>query len=157
MTIRKYEAHDKEQCIGVFKSNMPKFFDAEELAPFINFLDKQERGEPGLPAQKEDYYYVIELPGSGIIGCGGFYVAEEVNEVRLAWGMIHAVYHKKGLGTALYKFREQKMKQGWPDHQITPGTSQHTFLFYERMGMKVISISKKGYGEDLDRYDMMME
>ena len=157
MFIRSYTPADKKFCIDVFKSNMPQFFDEEELPPFIEWLERQERGVPGHSGSMEDHYYVIELEDKGIIGCGGIYVAKDVKEVRFAWGMIHADYHKKGFGTALYKFREQKMKEGWPDHSITLGTSQHTFPFYERMGMKVINMIPKGYGDDLDRYDMKLE
>lgn len=154
MEIRTYTAADKNACIEVFKSNLPKYFDPAELPLFLAWLEKQEIGEPGHSGSLEDHYYVLEMGEKGIVGCGGFYVANDADEVRFAWGMIHSGFHKHKLGTELSKFRILKMKEGWPNHKITLGTSQHTFPFYEKMGMKVVKIIPKGYGEELDRYDM---
>lgn len=154
MIIRNYTAADKNACIEVFKSNCPKFFDEAELPPFIGCLERQGSGKTALEISEKDFYYVIELHGHGIIGCGGFYVLKDVKEARLAWGMIHADFHKKKFGTALYNYRFDRIKYFFPQHRLTLGTSQHTYAFYERMGMKVVANIPQGYGEQLDRYDM---
>lgn len=159
MKIREYNLSDKEACIRIFDSNCPKFFDIAERNPFINWLDHQ--GDKNIkyesPAYKNvetDGYYVIEAPDSSIIGCGGFYILSNTKEARLAWGMIHADYHKQGLGTALYNYRKEVIHKYWPQHTITLGTSQHTYSFYKKMGLNVTETRKAGYGADLDRYDM---
>ena len=154
MIVRNYKAADKDACIGIFKSNCPKFFDETELIPFIEWLEKQGSGKTALEISLKDCYYVIELPDQEIVACGGFYILKEVEEARLAWGMIHSGFHRKGFGTLLYNYRFDKIRNDWPQHRITLGTSQHTYTFYEKMGMKVIGNVPKGYGEQLDRFDM---
>jgi ribosomal-protein-alanine N-acetyltransferase len=118
-------------------------------------MDKQASKTPTYANAEKDAYYVIEIPGKGLIACGGFYIVKEQKEARLAWGMIHVDFHTKGYGTALYKYREEMIKKDWPGYTITLGTSQHTYAFYQKMGMQVTAIIKSGYGADLDRYDMV--
>ncbi|SVC90586.1 uncharacterized protein METZ01_LOCUS343440, partial [marine metagenome] len=36
-------------------------------------------------------------------------------------------------------------------------TSQHTYRFFEKFGFIVKQISKNGYGERLDKYDMILK
>src|SRR5688500_133554 len=107
MIIREYKTDDKDSCIQIFNSNCPKFFDKSELELFDKWLDHQVSENaiyqsPAYSNSEKDAYYVIELPGSGIIGCGGFYIVKDQNEARLAWGMIHSKFHRQGFGTALY-------------------------------------------------------
>lgn len=159
MTIREYQLKDKQKCIEVFNSNCPKFFDKSELELFNKWLDHQVSENPiyQSPAyfnSEKDDYYVVVLPQAGVIGCGGYYILKDQKEARLAWGMIHSSYHKRGYGTALYKHRKEIINKHWPDHVITLGTSQHTYPFYEKMGMNVTASIKAGYGPELDRFDM---
>ena len=99
-------------------------------------------------------FFVVELPETGIVGCGRFYIVKDKNEARLAWGMIHSNLHKQGYGTALYNYRKEIIKKEWPNHIMVLGTSQHTYSFYEKMGMTITANIKAGYGPDLDKYDM---
>lgn len=159
MIIREYTPSDKEKCIDVFDSNYPKFFDIAERGLFIKWLDHQADNSvayksPVYKNAEKDAYYIIEIPGHGIVGCGGFYVLKESREARLAWGMIHSAFHKQGYGKALYNHRIEIIKSEWPGYAVTLGTSQHTYPFYQRMGMKVVATIKDGYGAGLDRYDM---
>lgn len=159
MTLRDYTTEDKEQCLAVFRSNCPLYFDESEYLLFAQWLDHQGNSEMGYQSPTyantvQDCYYVVELPEIGIVGCGGFYIQNEPQEARLAWGMIHSSFHKQGYGTHLYKHRYHAIQLHWPNHQLTLGTSQHTFAFYEKMGFTVVDTIPSGYGEDLDRYDM---
>lgn len=159
MIIREYKPEDKVNCVEIFNSNCPKFFDKSELDLFGKWLDHQA-GEssiyqsPTYTNSEKDAYYVIELGQEGVIGCGGLYIVKDQKEARLAWGMIHSSFHKKGYGTALYNYRRDVIKKHWPNHIVTLGTSQHTYAFYEKMGLTVTATVKSGYGTDLDRYDM---
>jgi ribosomal protein S18 acetylase RimI-like enzyme len=158
MLLRDYQSRDKEKCIEIFQSNYPKFFDEAELGLFIQWLDHQD-GDAGYKSPtysnaEKDEYFVIEHPEKGVVGCGGFYIVKDVNEARLAWGMVHSDFHKQGYGTALYNYRKEIIQKEWPNHLIVLGTSQHTYAFYEKMGMRVTANIKAGYGPDLDRYDM---
>jgi [ribosomal protein S18]-alanine N-acetyltransferase len=159
MTIREYKLKDKQNCIDIFQSNCPKFFDKDELQQFIAWLDHQ--ADPGFPYQSPTYkntevdaYYVIEHPQSGLIACGGFYVLKNKPEARLAWGMVHSDFHNRSYGTALYEHRKTILKEKWPAHKITLLTSQHTNSFYEKMGLKVLTRQKDGFGPGLDQVDM---
>lgn len=159
MKIRAYTPADKGKCLDVFKSNCPKYFDRSELELFERWLEHQASEHPVYQSptytnSERDAYYVIEIPVSGIIGCGGFYIVKDLPEARLAWGMIHVNFHRQGYGTALYQYRNDIIQREWPRHVLTLGTSQHTYSFYEKMGLTVTAIVKSGYGEDLDRYDM---
>lgn len=159
MIIREYKIEDKDSCIEIFKSNCPFFFDKSELDMFDKWLDHQVNKNsiyksPTFTNSERDTYYVIELPDIGVVGCGGFYILKDIHEARLAWGMIHAKFHRQGLGTVLYKHRSDIIKRDWPNHVLTLGTSQHTYSFYEKMGLTVTGKVKSGYGEDLDRFDM---
>lgn len=159
MTIREYKIEDKEKCLDIFKSNCPKFFDNEEFELFEKWLDHQTSDtsiyqSPTYTDSERDVYYVIEVSEFGIIGCGGFYILKDQKEARLAWGMIHSEFHRKGFGTALFNYRKDIIKRDWPNHALTLGTSQHTYSFYKKMGLAVDAITKAGYGQDLDKYDM---
>ena len=161
MILRKYTSKDKEKCIEIFQSNCPKFFDKSELSLFINWLDHQVGNDskdqsPTYTNSEKDYYFVVELPETNIVGCGGFYIVKDKNEARLAWGMIHSNFHKQGYGTALYNYRREIITKEWPNHSIGLGTSQHTYSFYEKMGMTITAILKAGYGPDLDKYEMTL-
>lgn len=159
MTIRLYNLKDKQACLNIFDSNYPKYFDKSERDMFDKWLSHQTDStinykSPTYTNSEADAYYVLELPNKKIIACAGFYILKDEKEARLAWGMIHADYHKQGFGTALYNHRKEKIREVWPNHKITLGTSQHTFPFYEKMGMQVMNSFKDGYGIGLDRYDM---
>jgi [ribosomal protein S18]-alanine N-acetyltransferase len=41
--------------------------------------------------------------------------------------------------------------------EIHLDTSQHTYRFFEKSGFSVKKISKNGYGEGLDKYDMILK
>lgn len=159
MTIREYMREDKEKCLEVFESNCPLFFDKSELELFDKWLDHQggentDYRSPTYVNTVKDAYYVMEDRELDIIGCGGFYIAKDQNEVRLAWGMIHSNFHRQGYGTTLFTYRRDIIKRDWPNHVLTLGTSQHTYKFYEKMGLTVTGSEKSGYGADLDKYDM---
>ena len=161
MNIRTYLHRDQHACLQIFDSNFPRYFDVDERAPFIKWLQHQEDPEipytsPTYQNAEKDVYYVAENSDGQITGCGGFYIVKELNEARLAWGMVHSELHGTGVGTALFKYRIEAIKKDWPRHLITLGTSQHTYPFYEKMGMRVVQMIPKGYGPDLDRYDMVL-
>ncbi len=59
---------------------------------------------PTYTSSERDAYCVIEVPEFGIIGCGGFYIVKELNEAKLAWGMIDTKFHRQEFGTALYNY-----------------------------------------------------
>lgn len=157
--IRNYQSTDKNQCLAVFQSNCPQYFDVAEYAMFEKWLDHQgnidvEYSSPTYNDSKLDVYLVLCNDQNEILGCGGYYVLKDESEARLAWGMIHHNFHGEGHGRQLFDYRERDILKRFPDIKVTLGTSQHTFQFYEKMGMKVVEVIPKGYGPDLDQVNM---
>ena len=157
--IRNYQSTDKNQCLAVFQSNCPQYFDVAEYAMFEKWLDHQgnndvEYSSPTYNDAKLDVYLVLCNNQNEILGCGGYYVLKDESEARLAWGMIHHDFHGEGHGRKLFDFREKDIVSRFPNIKITLGTSQYTFPFYEKMGMKVVEIIPQGYGPDLDQVNM---
>ena len=143
ISIRAYAPSDRNACLTIFRSNLPKYFAPEELPLFTSWLDK-----PGL----EDYF-VLEVEGE-VIGCGGFYALPDLQQAILAWGMIHSAYHGQGYGRQLTDYRLERMRERYPSYRLCLSTSQHTFGFYEKQGYVVREVIKDGFGEGLDKYIM---
>lgn len=146
MQITKYTPSFRENCIEIFKTNLPKFFAAEELQLFENFLDYEI----------EENYYVIKTNGL-LVGCGGIFFDAKNNEAGLSWGMVHADYHRQGIGKLLTQFRLDLLKKIYPDKSLRIETSQHTAEFYEKNGFSIVDIVPEGFAEGIDKYSMKME
>lgn len=146
MKIINYTQIFREDCIKIFKSNLPKFFAMEELPFFESFLDQDT----------EDNYFVVKIDGQ-IIGCGGIFLDSKSNVGGLSWGMVHADYHGKGIGKAFTQFRIDLLKKTYPSIPYKIETSQHTAEFYEKNGFKTVEIVPDGFSKGIDKYTMIME
>lgn len=146
MKIINYTKIFREDCIKIFKSNMPKYFALEELPLFESFLDQNT----------EENYFVVKLDGH-VIGCGGFFLDTKNNTAGLSWGMVHSDYHGKGIGKALTQYRIDLLKKTYPTLPYKIETSQHTAEFYKKNGFKTIEIVPDGFGKGIDKYTMIIE
>ena len=152
MTIRPYLHTDKESCLAVFKSNMPKFFAPHELADFDKWLDNQhDRHTIG----GINEYFVVELDGE-IIACGGYSFNKERNESRMTWGMVKNDMHKQGIGTMFLKYRIEAVRDQYPGSAISLDTTQHSYPFFETLGFKTTKVTDNFYTEGMHRYDMVL-
>jgi GNAT superfamily N-acetyltransferase len=151
--IRAYNATDRQACLDIFDSNCPQYFAPSERKYIENWLTAQNEERPTYPNSAEDRFYVLEYEGK-IVACGGFYLLKDENSASISWGMVHADHHKKGFGRDLFQYRLEVVRQLRPGVKILLDTSQHTFGFFEKMGMKVKEVTEDGYGAGLDRYDM---
>ncbi len=153
MIIRPYTPSDAIKCREVFISNIPKYFAENE----IEFLDKWLNALDNDTLHHSDaesiYFYVLELKGE-LIGCAGFYFVKGENKAQLNWGMVHAEHHNQGYGKLFFDYRVNKIKELSPDRQVTLWTSQYTFKFYEKLGMKTESVTPNGFGNGFDKYVM---
>lgn len=155
LSFRPYVATDFEACLAIFDSNTPPYFDAEERAPFASWLEKIGLGKLAYSNTDFEYYEVAELDGQ-IVACAGFYIVHKEKVARMAWGMVDRAHHGKGVGSAHLKRRIQLMQEQYAGYQIDLGTSQHTYNFYAKLGFEVTTIIPNGYGEGIDRYDMVL-
>lgn len=146
MKIIKYEPSHREECIEIFKSNLPKFFATEELPLFEDFLDQDI----------DDNYYVVEENGH-MIACGGIFLDKKSDEAGLSWGMVHANHHKRGIGKFLTEYRIDLLKKVYPSKNYKVDTSQHTAPFYEKRGFEILEIVPDGFAPGIDKYIMKMK
>lgn len=153
--IRNYTASDRNACMEVFKTNVPKYFTSEEVNEFDRFLTKLS----DLEALDNPFYYVLELDNR-IIGCGGFGEKEGIDGIAsttFVWGMVHNDYHKKGFGEKLLRFRLTEIRIQFPNRKAILDTTQFSYTFFEKYGFKTVKITENSYGEGMHRYDMVLE
>lgn len=145
--IRAYQPEDREACLAVFDTNIPKFFSIEERAAFADFLDRA----PGR-------YAVVCDDGGTIVGSGGLAGSlYDPSAAALTWGMIDARRHGQGFGRALTEERLRWL-EGMPEFAafevVRIDTSHETEAFYEKFGFRTVRRIPNGYREGLDRCDM---
>jgi ribosomal protein S18 acetylase RimI-like enzyme len=140
MRFRPYQQSNKEQCLELFRSNVPKFFAVHEESEFRDYLEHP------------DFYFVLEQ--EKILGCGGYGISGDAG--YLAWGMVERSQHGTGLGKRLLLERLNLLSQHDNVSRIVLDTSQHTFGFFEKLGFTVDRITEDGYAPELHRYDMTL-
>lgn len=146
VTIRDYQPSDEVACLGVFNSNIPKYFAEGERQEYLRFLrDKADR----------QTYLVLEQDQE-IVGCGGYYVKLGEGWGGLTFGMVEHSLHGTGLGKRLLLERLNRLVQIPKVEEIYLDTSQHTAGFFERLGFITEEITLNGYWDGLDRYDMKL-
>jgi [ribosomal protein S18]-alanine N-acetyltransferase len=155
MIIKIYTTEYRQDCLAIFDSNCPKYFDVSEKKLLINWLNGLDSGIITYKNVASIYFYVLIHNGDAI-ACGGFYILQDKNIANMVWGMVHAAHHGNGFGKALFEYRIQQIKALFTKHAIVLDTSQHTFTFFKKLGFKVTNISPNGYGKGLGRYDMIL-
>jgi GNAT superfamily N-acetyltransferase len=143
--IVSYQPAFRAACIEIFESNMPKFFAPDEAELFAGWLDHHS-GEN---------YYVLESAGR-ILACGGIAVNAAETQTGLTWGMVHARHHGRGIGKLFTQHRINLLKLKYPFAVCSMETSQHTAVFYKKLGFSVSQIIPNGFGEGLDKYIMQL-
>tara|TARA_B100000085_G_scaffold83653_1_gene75472 strand:+ start:293 stop:766 length:474 start_codon:yes stop_codon:yes gene_type:complete len=145
MRIKPYKQKYFDNCVDIIESNTPKYILPIEHLAFKNYLLK-----------KNKTYFVL-FNGFNLVACGGYGINDSQTKAGLSWGLVHRKHHSQGIGSYLLRFRIENIKKKYPSVNIHLDTSQHTYKFFERFGFKVRKISKDGYGEGLDMYDMILD
>lgn len=94
---------------------------------------------------------------SAIVGCGGFFITEDISLARLVWGMVRRDWLRQGLGRFLLLFRLREIAKAGGVQMIRLETSQHSAPFFESQGFKVVRVTKDGTAEGLDRVELTMK
>ncbi|WGQ08773.1 GNAT family N-acetyltransferase [Pedobacter gandavensis] len=143
INIRAHQPEDRPALLSLLRLNTPAYFSPEEEADFIDYLD-----------HFADHYYVLEIDGE-ILGCGGFNLSEDEETGKISWDMFHPNSQGKGLGTALTKFRIEKIKEIDSVKILSVRTSQMAYKFYEKFGLELREVVKDYWevGFDLYRLD----
>jgi GNAT superfamily N-acetyltransferase len=142
IVFRDYNAADFESCLRIFDSNTPAYFAPHERLDFVAHFEEQQ------------IYFVLEQD-SLVVACGG------LEQVRagiwvLTYGMVQRELHGQGLGTVLLEKRLEWLR-GRGANELHLDTSQHSRGFYARFGFIERGFIANGYGEGLDRFDMVLE
>jgi len=140
---RLYRASDRPACIGLFGTNVPRYFHENERQDFIGFLDT------------EALHYLLVLEGEDVLGCGGFSLGDDGRTANLCWGMVRSDRHGQGIGAQLLLARLQAIATTSAT-QVRLATSQHTAGFYQRYGFVVHSIQPNGFAPGLDEVEMRL-
>lgn len=149
--ILAYNDNFKQGCLAAFQSNIPVYFTPEEINDFTNFLE--QRAMPKANEIQSTFYYVL-LNNNEVIGCGGFGERERDGTVTLAWGLVHADFHKKGFGKFLLHHRLTEARNVYPSKTIYLDTTQFSCSFFEKFGFKTTKITNDFYMKGMHRYDM---
>ena len=142
--IQLYEKQYFVDCLNLFKSNTPTFFDPSEEELLQKYLN-----------QEGINYYLFFDEKNKLVATGG-YEHEQSSKIVLTWGMVDKKLHNNGYGRYITEYRLKKINKEFANTDVILNTSQHTFKFYEKFGFKVIKITKNGYGFELDKYDMIL-
>ena len=140
-----YNIYFLESSLNLFRSNTPKFFDPSEENLFKNYLMKDTIN-----------YYLFFNQSDILVSAGGYEYEKKSNIITLTWGMVDKKFHNQGYGTYITEYRLKKIITEFPNTNVALNTSQHTFRFYEKFGFEVITVKKNGYGNGLDKYDMIL-
>lgn len=154
MKIRNYKPNDRQQCVAIFNSNAPLFFDPNELPDFEFWLNGQDEKRLAYRQTEVECFFVAELENN-IIACGGYYIPREEQRANMVWGMVHNAAHRKGVGRTLIDFRIQQIHELYPEYAISLDTTQHSFHFFEKFGFATTKITADFYAKGLHRYDMI--
>lgn len=98
--FRPYTPNHLDDVVGIFRSNIPKYFGPREEQGLRDFL--AEYGE--------DYY--VLLHDGEIVGSGGIALNPE-QTVSLCCGMIRKDHFGTGLGRELTEFQVQGARKVW--------------------------------------------
>ena len=141
--IRPYLPADRDSCLTIFRSNVPRYFDSSELPEFENFLEKPD-GD----------YFVVEIDGA-VVACGGCYVRDGTG--CLSWGMVSRENHRGSVGTKLLVWRVDLLFAQPEISEVAIDTSQHTAGFFARYGFRTRQQIKDGFGRDIDLISMSLQ
>lgn len=142
MKIRNYNPSDKDKIITLLRLNTPQFFSPAEEADLLEYLGQHAT----------DYYVAAE--DNNILGCGGINLTPDGNTARISWDIVHPNYQGKGIGSALTKFRLQKIKEMEGIKTITVRTSQMAYQYYAKFGFTLKEIIKDYWADGFDLYSM---
>lgn len=148
--LRKYTKFDYSSCLFIFRSNVPKYFTVEEFADFERFLIKLENG-----GEVVEFYVIVH--NKRVVACGGFGDKHANGVYSFAWGMVHREFHKMGFGTLLFKHRISELRKINPSYPLELDTTQHSYRFYEKMGFRLVRVTKDFYTTGMHRFDMVYE
>lgn len=148
MKLQPYSPAFEEVCLSIFESNVPAYFALQERETFCSFLKRQVHPY---------YYFVVCDTSEKIVAYGGMKLEPANHSAMLRWDMVASDFQKQGIGAFLTSSRIDLLNQ-YPEIQmVNLYTSQHTHLFYEKMGFALKHVIPNGIVEGMDEYYMELK
>lgn len=145
LQFREYLRSDRDACIEVFQTNVPRYFREHELNEYLQFIDAGR-----CP------YFVVDA-AAGTLACGGFGFRPGSDTADLCWGMVDAEHHGRRLGEFLLLARLQRIVTHTHAQSVRLGTSQLTANFFLKYGFTIKSRAPDGIAEGLDDVQMRLD
>jgi [ribosomal protein S18]-alanine N-acetyltransferase len=143
ISIREYEAKDKNEVINLIRLNTPEYFAVEEEDYLIKYLETEI-----------ELYYVL-LNDQKIVGCGGINFMDNNTIGKISWDIFHPDFQGKSLGAKLLKHRIEKLNSINGIQKIIVRTSQVAYKFYLKQGFELLEVKKNYWAEGFDMYNMI--
>ena len=140
--IRPYIPTDKVHLLRIFRANIPKYFDENEINDFEAYLE-----------QRADTYLTTEVDAT-IVGGTGYYVKEADKSGRITWIFFDPSYAGQGLGKKAVNYCLQLFGKDNRVEKFKVTTSQFAYKFFEKFGYRITRIEKNHWGEGLDLFEM---
>ena len=140
--IRPYKLADKKQLLKMFISNVPEFFDVNEINDFKEYLE-----------QNAATYLTVEVDNT-IVGGAGYFINEHDKSGRITWIFFDPTYSGQGLGKQAVEHCLKILGNDTRVEKFIVTTSQHAYKFFEKFGYRVNRIEKNHWGKGLDLYEM---
>lgn len=140
--VRDYAVTDKADCLTLFDSNVPRYFDVSERVMFEDFLDNPDGA-----------YFVIKREHQ-VCGCGG-YAREDRGQARYTWGMVDNRLHGQGLGRLLAEYRLDRIIASGEFREVELFTTPAVAPFFKKFGFEAENIEKGGFAPGMDKVQMI--
>lgn len=144
MTIREFRPSDLEAILHLFRLNTPRYFSITEEKDLLDYLEHHAA-----------HFFIVESSGV-VAGCGGYNLFPEEADARISWDIFHPAYQGRGLGSALVRYRLERLKAIAGIKTITVRTSQLVFPFYEKFGFELKEVVQDYWAEGFDLYRMVL-
>jgi ribosomal protein S18 acetylase RimI-like enzyme len=145
LQIRPYRmATHLDACMVLFDGNVGRYFAPAERADFDHFLSD--------PKLTRDYW--VALVKEQVCASGGF-LRHPSGAIELTWGMVARDWHHRGIGSALLRYRLDRISASCPQSEVRIDTSQHTQGFFVRFGFQITAVEPNGFGPGIDRVRMV--
>lgn len=156
MKIRDYKTGDRDTCLSLFDSNIPKYFHADERSIFSDCLESADFLPPRLRAAgaPEGCMYVAEEDGT-IVGCGGWFLDGDV--AVLSWGIVRQSLHRKGIGRFLLLERLKVIQLDGRAKSVRVRTTPSVQGFFERASFTVTLERTKGLIGDVPLVELSLK
>ena len=141
--IRKFKVEDKDQLVQIFKNNVPRYFAETEIDDYEEYIN----------GKVQDYY--VALLNDEIIAAGGINYDKDRQLAKISWDIVDIPFQKQGIGSLLLNHRLEVIATKKDIKSIIVRTSQHAFLFYEKMGFKLLERHKDYWAKGFDMYKMI--